>query len=161
MTEYILKRGYKYELNSKTILDLSSGISVTLILYNKERDWIQIEYNHISVQIELHEDKFEDWLEEIPEEQRILTAEEWSEYILQLEEATQTYKEIIKNSGEVPPKRLPYLIKRVAKDSFEEGDKNGWNRTKELRDAISEWESGSDKYGQKVLIAFNKLKTPQ
>lgn len=74
----------------------------------------------------------------IKAETKVLTAEEWSDCILQLEESTQTYKELTKIC-ELPPKRLSYIIKRVAKDSFEEGDKNGWNRTKELREAVGDY----------------------
>ena len=51
---------------------------------------------------------------------------EWANYMLQAEEATQTYKEILNNQGtEIPPRRLPNIVKRVARNSFKEGESNG------------------------------------
>ena len=76
MTQYILKKGYTYQASGVNVLNLPSGITVNLLQHNKERDWIQIEYDFISVQIELHEDEFDDWLEEMPAEEKVLTTDQ-------------------------------------------------------------------------------------
>lgn len=113
------------------------------------------------------DDALSDQWQVIKAEPKVLTAEEWVDYILQLEQATQTYKELIKNS-EQPPKRLPYIIKRVAKDSFDEGDKNGQLRERNrLSPLIKACEKAIELTGpiyvsviKDLELELNKIKPP-
>ena len=91
-----------------------------------------------------------------------LTAEEWGDYILELEQGTHTYKELA-TKNELPPIRLPSLVKRIAKDSFKKGDENGWNRTKELREALDGYIKDEDIQFHKsgIVEAMENLKPPQ
>ncbi len=68
-----------------------------------------------------------------------VSAEEWAGYMFGLEEATQTYRDILSNSNDLPAKRLPFLIKRVAKDSFKEGGAENEKKHREAIKLIHDW----------------------
>lgn len=76
-----------------------------------------------------------DWLEEITEKPK--SAEEYSNYILQLEKATQSYKEIV-DGVQHPGSMLDCMIKRVAKDSHKAGQESKNYESISIGDAFKE-----------------------
>lgn len=98
------------------------------------------------------------WLQDLPSE--LHTVEEWAKYLLELEQATQSYKELIAINNEDPTDptkrsaRLACIIKRVARDAYKAGQTSKNHESISIGDAFREVKMEMDGMDDDDKLAF-------